>query len=364
MKEIKVQLSSCNYSIFYGSEMLSRAGSILKEFDFERQCAVITDESVSGLYSKNLIEGLEDSGFNCTLYKIPPGEGSKTMNTALSLLDDLTEDNFNRHTPLLALGGGVISDLAGFVASIYMRGMPLIQLPTTLLAQLDSSVGGKVGVNHPSGKNMIGAFYQPNLVLTDLDTLKTVPERDMTSGFAEVIKYGMILDKELFEYLEENHGKLLKNDSEFLEHIVSRCCELKRDVVEQDERDEKGIRAVLNYGHTLGHALEAATNYERFLHGEAVALGMAYAARLSHRLKYMELDEVSRQNNLQKSAGLKTVYDNIDADELIKMMYYDKKRKKVDKIRFIITEGIGLAKLIEDVTPSMIKEILSEPEAA
>ncbi|UCH89320.1 MAG: 3-dehydroquinate synthase [Thermoplasmata archaeon] len=358
MKKIRVDLGKIQYDIVIGTDLLNQIDTFIKGFDFEPKCGIITDTNVNALYGTTLKKILESSGFECIIFQVPAGESTKSLETATGLIDQLMENKFNRHTPVIALGGGLINDLAGFVSAVYMRGLPLIQVPTTLMAQVDSSIGGKVGVNYNNNKNMLGTFYQPKLIISDLNVLKSLPKQELSSGFAEVVKYGMILDKSFFEYLETNHKLLTDQDEGFLEYIVSTSSEFKARVIERDVRDETGIRAVLNYGHTIGHALESVSDYKGYLHGEAVAVGMAYAAKISSRLELMEQADVQRQNQLLHSNGLNLNIGDIDPAGLIKAMDFDKKQREAGVVRFILTEGIGKAKLMDGISLELIHEVL------
>src|SRR6266478_4644580 len=282
MRIVKVPLGDRSYRILIGRGLLSRLGVECSRLQLGRRCAIISDRNVAPRFSKIVQRSLEKAGLQSFLITVPAGETAKSMKTLQSCYDQLAKHRLERNSFIIALGGGVVGDVAGFVAASYLRGIAFVQAPTTLLAQVDSSVGGKVGVNLKAGKNLVGAFYQPRLVLCDLQTLRSLPQRQFRSGLAEVIKYGIIYDAGFFTKLEQNLAKLFKQEPEMLAHVVARCCEIKAEVVGQDEK-ESGLRAILNFGHTIGHAIEAISGYGAFLHGEAISIGQVAAARLSAR---------------------------------------------------------------------------------
>jgi 3-dehydroquinate synthase len=280
--------------------------------------------------------------------EVEAGESSKAAEVAEELWEDLLDGGADRKTVVVALGGGVVGDLAGFVAATFARGLRFVQIPTTLLAQVDSSVGGKVGINLPGGKNMVGAFWQPRGVTIDVDVLQTLPDREYRAGLAEVVKYGVIQDADFFAYLENNAAAVNDREPLVLTHIVERCCRLKADVVEQDEREETGLRSILNYGHTFCHAFEAATDYEQLLHGEGVAIGMMCAARLAERLGRIDQAFIERQCALLETFRLPLNVPDVDHDELIELMYRDKKVER-GKLRFVLPTRMGHVELVRDV---------------
>lgn len=339
MEEINVELGERSYRISLGAGILGRFSEELRGFPFSR-ISLISNPTVYGLYGGPFLESLREISADVRAVLVPDGEEYKEILWAYYLYGELLKQKFDRASALIALGGGVIGDLTGFVASTYMRGISFVQVPTTLLAQVDSSVGGKTGVNHPLGKNMIGTFYQPQLVWTDVNTLKTLPRREFLAGIAEIIKYGVIRDKDLFRYLEDNQSRILNLDSETLVSVIKRSCEIKADVVSRDER-EGGLRAILNFGHTFGHAIETATGYTRYLHGEAVAIGMHLAARLSSTLGLLDAGEAQRITSLIRSFGLPTgISPEIGKDRILSSMELDKKAVKGD-LRFVLPETIG-----------------------
>lgn len=360
LEVVRVELGERSYPIEIGKAILGELGPCLRGLDFSKKVSIITNPMVSNLYSKTVMEGLKKSGFEPAINEIPDGEEYKTLLWVSRLYDELLSYRLERRSPVVALGGGVIGDIAGFVAATYMRGIPYIQVPTTLLAQVDSSVGGKTGVNHILGKNMIGAFYQPSLVWIDIKTLGTLPGRELVAGISEVIKYGAIADSEFFGYLEKNMERVLSLDELALTHVIKRSCEIKADIVSRDER-ERGLRSILNFGHTIGHALETLTNYTTYRHGEAVAIGMLYEARISHRMGVCDKDVVSRINDLIKKAGLPTTLPEIAPDKIIEAMEIDKKVRD-EGVMILLPESIGRVTL-RPIDNSIIKAALKEKEA-
>ncbi|MBI4716155.1 MAG: 3-dehydroquinate synthase, partial [Nitrospirae bacterium] len=299
---------------------------------------------------------LRNAGRRPKVLTLPSGERYKTLRTVSRIYDFLVKERFERTSPLLALGGGVIGDMVGFAASTYLRGVPYIQVPTTLLAQVDSSVGGKTGVDHPLGKNLIGAFYQPRLVWIDVETLSTLPPREVRAGLAEVVKYGVIADPQLFEYLERHAEDLLNLRPERVIHVIARSCRIKAAVVGQDER-ESGLRAILNFGHTFGHAIETLTGYRAFRHGEAVAVGMVCAARLAHRLGMCSPDVAARMETLLTRLGLPTRFPTIPFSPFYQTLQRDKKVVG-ETLRFVLPLRIGEVRMIEISDKKVLKEVL------
>jgi 3-dehydroquinate synthase len=359
MLDVKVSLSEHSYIIHLGSEILTQLGSALRKLGVSKRLMTVTNPVVGGLYGPTLAEGLKTSGFEAFSANVPDGEEHKSLEVANQLYDQLISNRLDRRSAVIALGGGVIGDLVGFVAATYLRGVPFIQVPTTLLAQVDSSVGGKVAVNHPKGKNLIGAFYQPSLVWTDLSTLRTLPRREYLSGLAEVVKYGVVADESLFSYLEENTSRILGLDLGVLEKVVARCCEIKARLVEKDERDQ-GPRMVLNYGHTIGHALEAATGYRGYTHGEAVAVGMRVVSRIAQKLGILRAEDVERQEALLKTLGLPTsVRGDVDLKSVTDAMRLDKKVLS-DRIRFVVPRAIGDVYVTDEIPVQTAVETLQE----
>ena len=354
MKTLGVNLGHRSYPIYIGPN-LSGEPEFYDRHVHSSQVMVVTNQTVAPLYLDRVLANLPERQIATVI--LPDGESYKTMASAMQIFDGLLSRKFSRNATLIALGGGVIGDLAGFAAACYQRGIPFIQIPTTLLAQVDSSVGGKTAVNHPLGKNMIGAFYQPQCVLADTALLNTLPDRELGAGLAEVIKYGLIRDAQFFCWLEDNIEALLKRDAEALTHAIERSCANKAEVVAADER-ETGERATLNLGHTFGHAIETGMGYGVFLHGEAVAIGMCQAADLSRRLGWLKDDDVSRIEHILQRCRLPTAPPpNLDADRFLELMAVDK--KNVDgKLRLILLEEIGLATLPISVDVDALRSTL------
>ncbi len=341
MRTVKLPLGPRSYSIVIGRRVADRLGRACVKLGFGTRCAVVTDSQVGPRHAPRVLESLRRAKFEPVLLTFPAGENSKTLAQVESLYHTLAEHRFERRSFLVALGGGVVGDVAGFVAGTYLRGIPYVQVPTTLLAQVDSSVGGKTGVNLPAGKNLVGVFHQPRLVLCDLATLDTLPEREYRAGLAEVIKYGIIRDARFFEQLETDLDRLLQREEAALGNVVARSCEIKAEVVGRDET-ESGLRAILNFGHTIGHALEAITGYEQYLHGEAIAIGQVAATRLSARLTGLPEADVERIRTLFERAGLPTRVE-LTADQkksLLKAMQVDKKVSG-GRVKFVLAEAIG-----------------------
>lgn len=355
MKKIRVNLGTNSYDIIIGAGELYRAGEHLKAIGFSGRVVVITNPTVRAIYGDLLGNALKDTGFGVEVLEVPDGEENKTLANAGNLYIELSNRYAERRTPIISLGGGVIGDLAGFVAATYMRGVPLIHIPTTLLSQVDSSVGGKVAVNHAQLKNEIGAFYQPKAVVSDINTLKTLPPKIFSDGMAEVIKHGVIRDKEFFDYLEENMAKIKAFDDAALEHIVARSVEIKADVVVKDER-ESGLRAILNYGHTAAHAIESLSDF-KINHGSAVAIGMIVAARISTELGMFPQEEADRLEGLVKRAELPVRVPDFNSDDMYTAMQHDKKVSQ-GKIRFVLLKGLGEAFVTDNVAPSLVKGVL------
>ncbi len=358
MHTVKVALGDRSYDIEIGTG-LPEAGGRLQDLALGKKMAVVTNPTVKELYGKPFIDSLKAAGFLVMSIDIPDGEQYKNLDWANSIYTALLINSFDRKSALVALGGGVIGDLTGFAAATFMRGVPFVQVPTTLLAMVDSSVGGKTGVNHAMGKNMIGAFYQPKKVLMDLTVLKSLPKEEFLSGMAEVIKYGVIADAEFFQYLEDNRKKILGLDMDALGHIIRRSCEIKAGVVSSDER-ESGLRAILNFGHTVGHAIETAQNY-KMRHGEAVAIGMVCASRLSCRTGLSEASIPERVEKLIKSYGLPTELSALKrvpgVSELTDIMQVDKKAEE-GRIRFVLPKKIGEVVIAKEWDDRHLKELL------
>ena len=360
MHTVKVSLGDRSYDIEIGAN-LDQAGARIAGLGFGKKMALITNPTVKRLYGQRVLASLKAEGFIVMTIEIPDGEQHKNLDWANAIYTSLLTNFFDRKSALVALGGGVIGDLTGFAAATFMRGVPFIQAPTTLLAMVDSSVGGKTGVNHSMGKNMIGAFYQPKKVLMDLSVLTTLPKEEFLSGMAEVIKYGVIRDAAFFDYLDKNREKILSLDQEALSHIIQRSCEIKAEVVSKDER-EGGLRAVLNYGHTVGHALEKAENYT-MRHGYAVAIGMVIAARLAHKTGLCEASVPERVEKLLKSYGLPTDLSSLSrkptVTELMDTMQIDKKAEG-GKVKFILPVKIGEVVITKEWDERQLQDLIAE----
>lgn len=341
MRIVHVPLGNRSYDIQIAPGLLDRLGRECTRLKLSRRCAIITDTNVGRRYAKTAFNSLATAGFAPALIIVQPGEGAKDLKMVQACYDQLAVHRLERKSFIVALGGGVVGDLAGFVAATYLRGIAFLQVPTTLLAQVDSSVGGKVGVNLKAGKNLVGAFYQPKLVGCDLDTLKTLPDREFRAGLAEVIKYGVIYDAELFGQIERRLPKLLQRDPKTLATVIARCCEIKAEVVGQDET-ESGLRAILNFGHTIGHAIENISGYGKYLHGEAIAIGQVAVAKLSREILGLPEGDVARIENLFQRVGL-PVQIRLNAPRRQKLLRAMRLDKKVSggEIKFVLAKRIG-----------------------
>lgn len=360
---VHVDLGPRSYSIEITSNRLGDVGEFAKtclgnSWTANRLAVVVTDGNVEQ-HANAVVDGLQSTGWRTAMHSIPPGEASKNLTTAADVFATLASHNADRRTVVVAVGGGVVGDLSGFVAATWGRGVPFVQVPTTLLADVDSSVGGKTGVNIPAGKNLVGAFHQPLGVFIDTQTLATLPDREFAAGMAEVIKYGVILDAEFFDYLEANVEAIRDRDPQALQHIIARSCRLKADVVEQDEEERTGLRAVLNYGHTFGHAYEALLGYGTLLHGEAIAVGMIHAGMLAERIGLIDAAFNARQLALIQSFGLPTkLPSRLSVEAIIGRMRVDK--KSLDgQMRFILPERMGFVRLFDDVAEEAVEATLS-----
>lgn len=342
MKTLRVNLAKTvdySYDLKIGSGILSQVAQDLKSHPLGDRYALITDAQVASLFGEGLLKDLHEKGLQAVLIKFPAGEEHKTRETKAYLEDEMFRQGLGRDAAIIAVGGGVVGDVAGFVAATYNRGIPYIQIPTTLLAQVDSSIGGKTGVDVPWGKNLVGAFYQPAAVYIDVDTLKTLPPRQIKAGLAEIVKYAVIQDLSLFSYLEANRDQILNLERESITQVIGRCCEIKGYVVEQDER-EGDLRKILNYGHTIGHAVEALCQY-RILHGEAVAIGMCVESRIARELGYLSEEEASRQKRLLEAMELPVaVPPRLNPEEIIRATALDKKARG-GKAEYVLPKKIG-----------------------
>ena len=359
MPSIHVELDENSYPIFIEHGHLGQIGELLKPKAKSPKAIVVADAMVSKHYSAAVSESLSKAGFDFRIVEVPAGEEHKSLTEFARLHNQLINHRMYRASTLLALGGGAIGDLAGFVAATYMRGIPWVQVPTTLLAQVDASVGGKTAINHPKGKNLIGAFHQPEFVLIDVKTLETLPPREIRSGLVEIIKYGMIMDTPLFDQIESNLEAILDLDVSILIDVIASSCTDKAYVVGKDEK-ESGLREILNYGHTFGHALEALTDYDTYRHGEAVAIGMNCAAQLAVNQGMLDPTVCGRQRNLLQRAGLPVNFaSTVEPDQLIKKMYLDKKTK-AGKLRLILPTKIGEVIVRDDIDEAAISAAISQ----
>ena len=360
MKTLEVDLGTRSYPIHIGTDLIDQP-NLFSACEKASSIYIVTNTTVAPLYAERLTKTLEKLGKPVRTIILPDGESYKSWKNLQLIFDDLLKFGADRQTMLVALGGGVIGDMTGFAAASFMRGIRFIQVPTTLLAQVDSSVGGKTGINHPLGKNMIGAFHQPVAVIADLNTLKTLPPRELSAGLAEVVKHGAIADAQFLDWIEANASELLGCDTNSMGHAVLRSCEIKSAVVSADER-ESGVRATLNFGHTFGHAIEAGMGYGEWLHGEAVGCGMVMAADLSCRLKYISKAEFDRLTKIISSMNLPIVPPKFGAERYMELMQVDKKTEG-GKIRYVVLEKIGQAQ-IKSVPDAQVIETLTATGAA
>jgi len=354
-----VETATQSYPVFVGYGLLDKLGEKIKKVALSGTATVISDENVFSLYGTKVEGILKSAGFSVNAFVVLPGEETKSMDYAIKIYDFLVQQRAERDDIIIALGGGMAGDLAGFVAATFLRGMPWVQVPTSLIAMVDASIGGKVGINHPEGKNLIGAFYQPDLVLADPQTLATLPRRELTSGWAEVIKHGLILDEEFVQFLESNVDGLTKLEPELITRAIAHSASIKAQVVSQDEKEREGKRAILNYGHTIAHGLEAATQYKHFLHGEAVAIGMMGAAKLSQRLGLLPAATVEHQQTILQEFGLPTDFSDLDLTEITRAMELDKKTKE-KAIRWVLLQDIGKTVIRGNVSQQDVLAVLRE----
>ena len=358
-KTLRVELGDNSYPLVVGTGLLNSVGELLIPHTKSNKVLIVSDAFVKTRYMPVVLKSLKDAGLDVRTIEVPVGEESKSLVQFSRIQDSLVEHQLDRGSMLIALGGGVIGDLAGFAAAVYMRGIPYVQIPTTVQAQVDASVGGKTAINHPKGKNLIGAFHQPKLVVIDVDTLKTLPQRDIRAGLIEVIKMGVIRDEPLFERVEENLEAILNLDDTTLIEIISQACVNKAEIVAKDEK-ESGLRMVLNYGHTFGHALEAMTHYNRYRHGEAVSIGMHCAAQLATNLRMFSETDFQRQRALLKRAKLPIAFPtDLTPEALCDAMYLDKKTLG-GKLRLILPTRIGEVVIHDDVDDRHILEAISQ----
>ncbi|HEX6987512.1 MAG TPA: 3-dehydroquinate synthase [Planctomycetaceae bacterium] len=362
---VRVDLGPRSYDIAIEPGSLGRVADRLDSWrngDAPGTAFVVTDTHLADTHGRAVLTALRDAGWKTGFHAMPAGEGSKSLGGVAAIYDGLVELRADRKAVVVAVGGGVVGDAAGFAAATYNRGLPFVQVPTSLLAMVDSSVGGKVGINHPKGKNLIGAFHQPLGVLIDPDVLATLPDREYRGGLAEVVKYGVILDAAFFAFLEANADAINRRDPAALAHVIARSCRLKADVVERDEHETTGLRAALNYGHTFGHAFEALAGYGSLTHGEAVAVGMAHASRLAERRGLIGPEVTARQVALLRALGLPTALPgglSFPPDEVIARMRLDKKNA-AGRLRFILPTRLGEVRLFDDVPEEDVTAVLRE----
>jgi 3-dehydroquinate synthase len=357
MNAVNVRLKDNSYKILIGSGILNRLPSALLSLKIGRDAVIITDRSVARLHGRKVEAVLKAKGFTVKTFAVQPGEKSKSASVAMKLIEQIARYDVDKKIFVIALGGGVVGDLAGFVAAVYKRGIPYVQVPTTLLAQIDSAIGGKVAIDLTVGKNLTGAFYQPKLVLSDVKFLTTLDKRQIRNGLAEAVKYGVILDTKLFAYLEKNYGKFLALDPAVLSKVVLDCSRIKADVVSKDEKETKGLRLILNFGHTLGHAVENAVRYDQYHHGEAVALGMRMAAHISLCRGLLRDGDNERLNILLSNIGLPEQLEGVSHAKILDAMRHDKKFV-AGKNRFILAHRIGKVSVVAGIPLPQIKEAI------
>ena len=356
---IRVNLAERGYDITIGSGTLATFPQFVAERSKTSHVVIVSDSNVDELYADTLGDALSDDGFEVHMMVVDAGEESKSPDAAIDLWETMLAEGTDRGSLVAAVGGGVVGDLAGFVAATFARGLNFVQVPTSLLAQVDSSVGGKVGINLPEAKNIVGAFWQPLGVLIDVDVLNTLPANEFAAGMAEVVKYGVIMDDKFFDYLEANVDAINSRQPDVMQKVIERCCQLKAEVVEADEREESGRRAILNYGHTFAHAFEAATEYGQLLHGEAVSMGMVCASRLAERCGLIDAGSTERQITLLEALSLPITPPQLDAEEVYRLMWHDKKVAE-GKINFVLPTRIGEVVLTADVKSRDVIAVLSD----
>ncbi|MDD4910121.1 MAG: 3-dehydroquinate synthase [Candidatus Omnitrophica bacterium] len=357
MKNIKVDLGERSYDIHIGSGVIARAGGILRRLDPGTDALIVTNRFLKNRFSSGIRGSLGSSGISVKIIEVPDSETAKSIKCAWALVEKIARMDVHRRIFLVALGGGVIGDLTGFVAAVYKRGIPYVQVPTTLLSQVDSSIGGKTGIDLVSGKNLCGAFYQPIAVISDIALLRELPARQIRAGLSEAVKYGLIMDKDLFRLIEKEYVKLLSCDRNIMEPVVRRCAALKAGIVSRDEREKKGLRTILNFGHTVAHAIEQAGRYSLYGHGEALALGMAAEADISRRLGLLSSQDHKRIAGLIKAMGLPSRITGIGVEPIMRAQAHDKKFSgKVN--RFVLIKGIGKALVRENIPERVIRDSL------
>jgi 3-dehydroquinate synthase len=359
MRSIRLNLKERSYKIVIGNNILASLGRFITRLNIGNSAYIVSNQVIKNKHGKALSRALSRAGLEFSYRLIADTEESKSVQVALRLINELAGFDKGKRTFIIAFGGGVVGDVAGFLASIYKRGIPYIQVPTTLLAQVDSAIGGKTAVDLSQGKNLVGAFYQPRLVCSDVGLLKTLGPKQLRCGMAEVVKYGIIRDSNLFNYLEKNYSQILALKEKALEFIVARSSYIKAGVVEKDERETKGLRTVLNFGHTIGHAIEAASGYKGYQHGEAIALGMLVAVGISQRLQLLKGATGDRIESLIRALGLPVEIKRLSLEGIIKAHYRDKKFIG-QKNRFVLIEGLGRTRIVENIGLGVIKEAIAE----
>ena len=362
MRKVGVELGPRSYSILIAPGLGKEAGRLFLEYSIGKRVFLVSNTRVFSLHGAQVHQSLQEAGFEVTEIFVPDGEAHKNLHTVENIYTYLAAQRADRESTIVALGGGVTGDMSGFVAATFLRGIDCVQMPTTLLSQVDSSVGGKTGVNHPKGKNLVGAFHQPRLVLIDTATLSTLPERELQSGLYEIVKYGLIYDSSFFSFLESNLDRLLARGEETLEQVIARCCEIKAEVTSQDER-ESDLRRILNFGHTFGHALEVATSYVRLTHGEAVALGMLAATELSRELDLLDSRAADRVVRIIRSVGPLPPIDDIGYPELFEAMEHDKKRQEA-VVHFVLLDRIGHTEIRGNLDEALLAQVWSSVQTA
>ncbi|MFA5286930.1 MAG: 3-dehydroquinate synthase [Candidatus Omnitrophota bacterium] len=359
MHSVRLSLKKRSYNIIIGTKILPVLGRYISPLNLGNNAYIITNPFIKKHYGQALVKGLKPYGFNYKFKVVPDSEKSKDIKIAAFLIKDLARFDLRKRTFIIALGGGVVGDLSGFVASVYKRGIPYVQVPTTLLAQVDSSIGGKTAVDLSEGKNLVGAFYQPRMVFSDISLLKTLSRRQISSGLAEVIKYGVIKDRKLFRYLEKNYKDIINLKAEMLENIIRACVKIKAEIVSSDEREEGGLRTTLNFGHTIGHAVEAASGFNKYNHGEAVALGMLAALAISVKLGFIKETLLKRVESLIDNVGLPVKINKVSIEKILSRHYHDKKFMGA-KNKFVLTTGLGKTKIVRNIPLKLIKSAIEE----
>jgi 3-dehydroquinate synthase len=360
LSRISVNLKERSYDIFTGFNQLRSLGNLVKRLNLGTHAVIITNPKIKKLYQAKLSPGLNKNKIKTTYIEVPDSEKAKSLKYLNSSIEKIVKLDLKTRLFIVTLGGGVVGDLGGFIAAVYKRGIPYIQIPTSLLAQVDSSIGGKVAVDLPQGKNLLGAFYQPRMVFCDSSFLQTLSSRQLKTGLAEVIKYGIIADKQLFEFLEHNYHKIFKLEKNALNYIINQSAAIKAKVVSLDEREEKGLRTILNYGHTIGHAIEAACEYgTNYTHGEAISVGMICAAEIAHHLKLCSLKTLGRIESMIAITGLPIHIKNVSLAKIMKTYLHDKKFINA-KNRFVLPVDIGKVEVHEGIPEKLIKKVISE----